>query len=111
MTDGTIYLKIGTRARVEILAGAIRIGQTFKGRFGESSCEYPRKRNAPPICPGFSGGFGDSSGEYADVLQSAQLIILHRAIIMHFVQLQVGDAQDEAASATVAGTAFGAAGV
>ena len=43
------------------------------------------------------------------MLQGAQLIVFDAAVIVHFVHLELAQAQDKIGGATVAGTAFGAA--
>src|SRR5258706_7425676 len=47
-----------------------------------------------------------SVSDKSDMLQCAQLVVFHPAVIMHLVHLQIAQAQDEVGGATVAGTAF-----
>src|SRR2546430_14802054 len=53
--------------------------------------------------------FGKGVGDKADVLQGAQLVSFHTAVVMHLVHLQVAQAKHEIGGATMAGSAFRAA--
>src|SRR5262249_28202128 len=61
------------------------------------------------------GGFRKSARVNADVFERAQLVVGNRnvrlapAVIMHFVQLGIGEPENKIGGATVAGHAFGAA--
>src|SRR5438128_568612 len=44
--------------------------------------------------------------EQADMLQCAQLVVFHPAVIMHLIHLQIAQTQDEVRGATMAGAAL-----